>query len=104
MQKSAGSKVTITSEESFKIVGNLSDRSDLSDEMKDLCKKLPIYRIRKVDEKQNDADQMEDSIISEKDLIDAGKNWAKGNKMHDSIEIMFFLKKNELINGKLTFG
>ena len=68
--------MTITSEESFKIVGNLSDRSDLSDEMKDLCKKLPIYRIRKVDEKQNDADQMEDSIISEKDLIDAGKNWA----------------------------
>lgn len=93
MQKSAGSKVTITSEESFKIVGNLSDRSDLSDEMKDLCKKLPIYRIRKVDEKQNDADQMEDSIISEKDLIDAGKNWGKGNKMHDSIEIMFFFKK-----------
>ena len=82
--------MTITSEESFKIVGNLSDRSDLRDEMKDLCKKLPIYRIRKVDEKQNDADQMEDSIISEKDLIDAGKKFAKGNKMHVSIEIMFF--------------
>ena len=82
--------MTITSEEGFKIVGNLSDRSDMSDEMKDLCKKLPIYRIRKVDEKQNDADQMEDSIISEKDLIDAGKNFAKGNEMHDSIDIMFF--------------
>ena len=91
MQKSAGSKVTITSEESFKIVGNLSDRSDLSDdEMKDLCKKLPIYRIRKLEKKQSDADEMEDSIISEKDLIDAGKNFAQGNKMHDSIEIMFF--------------
>jgi len=93
VQKSAGSKVTITSEESFKIVGNLSDRSDLSDEMKDLCKKLRIYGIRKVDEKQNDVDQMEDSIINEKDVIDAGKNFAKGNKVHDSMEIMFFLKK-----------
>ena len=90
MQKSAVSKVTVTSEESFKIVGNLSDRSGLSDEMKDLCAELPIYRIRKINEKQNDADQMEDSIISEKDLIDAGKNFAKGNKMHDSMEIMFF--------------
>ncbi|XP_073229627.1 uncharacterized protein [Porites lutea] len=78
VQKSAGSKVTITSEESFKIVGNLSDRLDLSDEMKDLCKKLPIYRIRKLEKKQSDADEMEDSIISEKDLIDAGKNFAKG--------------------------
>ena len=79
MQKSAGSKVTITSEESFKIVGNLSDRSDLSDEMKDLCKKLPIYRIRKLDEKQNDADEMEDHV-QESDELDAPERVARGNK------------------------
>ena len=42
MQKSTDSKVTTTSEENFKVVGRLSDRSDLSDEMKDLCAGLPI--------------------------------------------------------------
>ena len=41
MQKSADSKVITTSEENFKVVGKLSDRSDLSDEMKDLCAGLP---------------------------------------------------------------
>jgi len=27
----------------LKVVGTLEDRSELSDEMKDLCEKLPIY-------------------------------------------------------------
>ena len=80
MPKSTDSKVTTTSEENFKVVGKLSDRSDLSDEMKDLCKKLPIYRIRKLDEKQNDADQTEDSV-QQSDELDAPERVARGNKM-----------------------
>ena len=72
--------MTTTSEESFKVVGKLSDRSDLSDEMKDLCAKLPIYRIRKLDEKQNDADQTEDSV-QQSDELDAPERVARGNKM-----------------------
>ena len=79
MQKSADSKVTTTSEENFKVVGKLSDRSDLSDEMKDLCAKLPIYRIRKLDEKQNDADEMEDHV-QESDELDTPERVARGNK------------------------
>ena len=79
MQKSADSKVTTTSEENFKVVGKLSDRSDLSDEMKDLCAKLPVYRIRKLDEKQNDADEMEDHV-QESDELDAPERVARGNK------------------------
>ena len=79
MQKSADSKVTTTSEENFKVVGKLSDRSDLSDEMKDLCAKLPIYRIRKLDEKQNDPDEMEDHV-QESDELDAPERVARGNK------------------------
>ena len=80
MQKSADSKVTTTSEENFKVVGKLSDRSDLSDEMKGLCAGLPIYRMRKMVEKQNDADEMEDHV-QESDGLDAPKRVAKGNKM-----------------------
>ena len=80
MQKSADSKVTTTSEENFKVVGKLRDRSDLSDEMKDLCAKLPIYRIRKMVEKQNDADEMED-YVEQSDGLDAPKRVARGNKM-----------------------
>ena len=79
MQKSADSKAITTSEENFKVVGKLSDRSDLSDEMKDLCAKLPIYRIRKLDEKQNDADEMEDHV-QESDELDAPERVARGNK------------------------
>lgn len=60
MQKSADSKVTTTYEENSKVVGKLSDRLDLGDEMKDLCAGLPIYRMRKMVEKQNDADEVED--------------------------------------------
>ena len=80
MQKSADSKVTTTSEENFKVVGRLSDRSDLSDDMKDLCAKLPIYRMRKMVEKQNDTDEMEDHV-QESDGLDAPKRVARGNKM-----------------------
>ena len=72
--------MTTTSEENFKVVGKLSDRSDLSDEMKDLCAKLPIYRIRKLDEKQNDADQTEDNV-QQFDELDAPERVARGNKM-----------------------
>ena len=80
MQKSTDSKVTTTSEKNFKVVGKLSDRSDLSDEMKDLCAKLPIYRIRKLGEKQNDADQTEDNV-QHVDELDAPERVARGNKM-----------------------
>ena len=72
--------MTTTSEENFKVVGKLSDRSDLSDEMKDLCAKLPIYRIRKLDEKQNDADQTEGNV-QHVDELDAPERVARGNKM-----------------------
>ena len=81
MQKSTDSKVTITSVENFKAVGRLSDRSDLSDEMKDLCTKLPIYRMRKLDEKQNDADQMDDRVQQSDEVDDAPERVARGNKM-----------------------
>ncbi|KAM7428787.1 hypothetical protein ABFA07_020281 [Porites harrisoni] len=77
VQRSADSKVTTTSEENFKAVGKLSDHSGLSDEMKDLCAELPIYRIRKINEKQNDADEMEDPIMDANDLVDVVKEGAK---------------------------
>ena len=72
--------MTTTSEENFKVVSKLSDRSDLSDEMKDLCAKLPIYRIRKLEKKQNDADQTEDNV-QQSDELDAPERVARGNKM-----------------------
>ncbi|XP_073229244.1 uncharacterized protein [Porites lutea] len=77
VQKSTDSKVTTTSEENVKVVAKLSDRSDLSDEMKDLCAKLPIYRVRKLDEKQNDADEMEDNV-QQSDELDAPERVARG--------------------------
>ena len=80
VQKSTDSKVTTTSEQNFKVVGRLSDRSNLSDEMKDLCAGLPIYRMQKMVEKQNDADEMEDDV-QESDGLDAPKRVARGNKM-----------------------
>ena len=74
--------MTTTSEENFKVVGKLKDRSDLSDEMKDLCAKLPIYRIRKLEKKQNDdADQMEDDVEQSDEVDDAPERVARGNKM-----------------------
>lgn len=73
--------MTTTSEETFKVVGKLSDRSDLSDEMKDLCAKLPIYRIQKLEKKQNDADQMEDHVQQSDEVDDAPERVARGNKM-----------------------
>lgn len=81
MQKSTDSKVTITSVENFKAVGKLSDRSDLSDEMKDLCTNLPIYRMRKLDEKQNDADQMADRVKKTDELDGAKRVDIIGNKV-----------------------
>ena len=82
MQKSTDSKTTTTSEENFKVVGKLRDRSDLSDEMKDLCAKLPIYRIRKLEKKQNDdAHQMEDDVEQSDEVDDAPERVARGNKM-----------------------
>ena len=74
--------MTTTSEENFKVVGKLRDRSDLSDEMKDLCAKLPIYRIRKLEKKQNDdASQMEDDVQQSDEVDDAPERVARGNKM-----------------------
>ena len=87
MQRSADSKVTTTSEENFKAVGKLSDRSGLSDEMRGLCAELPIYRIRKINEKQNDADQMEDPIMGANDLTDVAKEGVKG-KVVEAITII----------------
>ena len=81
MQKSTDSKVTTTSEKNFKVVGKLSDRSDLSDEMKDLCAKLPIYRIRKLEKKQSDADQVEDHVQQSDEVDDAQERVTGGNKM-----------------------
>ena len=81
MQKSTDSKVTIMSVENFKTVGRLSDHSDLSDEMKDLCTKLPIYRMRKLDEKQNDADQMDDRVQQSDELDDAKRVDIIGNNV-----------------------
>lgn len=108
MQKSRDSKVTTASEENFKAVGKLSDLSGLSDEMKDLCAELPIYRIRKINEKQNDADQMEDPIRGANDLIDVAKAGAKGNKIikskscscrsYNDYSIVSSFKKKGLIN------
>ena len=87
MQKSADSKVTTESEENFKAVGKLSDRSGLCDEMRGLCAELPIYRIRKINEKQNDADQMEDPIMDANDLTDVAKEGVKG-KVVEAITII----------------
>ena len=81
MQKSADSKVITTSEENFKVVGKLSDRSDLSDEMKDLCAGLPIYRMQKMVEKQNEADEMEDRVQQSDKLDDAKRVDEIGNKV-----------------------
>ena len=79
--------MTTESEENFKAVGKLSDRSGLSDEMKDLCAELPIYRIRKISEKQNDPDQMEDPIMGANDLTDVAKGGVKG-KVVEAITII----------------
>ena len=51
-------KMTPQSEETFKVVGKLNDRSSLSTEMADLCANLPIYRVVKGDVSQNDMGEM----------------------------------------------
>ena len=38
-------RVTPRTEVNLKVVSNLEDRSDLSDEMASLCAKLPIYQV-----------------------------------------------------------
>ena len=101
MQKSADSKVTTASEENFKAIGKLSDRSGLSDEMKDLCAELPIYRIRKINEKQNDADKMEDSIMGANDLTDVAKEGVKG-KVVEAITIIQFSHVLKLVKGLIN--
>ena len=61
--KGANPKVTAATEEKFKVVGELRNRSDLSDKMKALCVKLPIYQVRELDMSQNDdADQMDEQV------------------------------------------
>ena len=101
MQRSADSKVTTTSEENFKAVGKLSDHSGLSDEMKDLCAELPIYRIRKINEKQNDPDQMEDPIMGANDLTDVAKEGVKG-KVVEAITIIQFSHVLKLVKGLIN--
>ena len=101
MQKSADFKVTTASEENFKAIGKLSDRSGLSDEMKDLCAELPIYRIRKINEKQNDPDQMEDPIMGANDLTDAAKEGVKG-KVVEAITIIQFSHVLKLVKGLIN--
>ena len=101
MQRSADTKVTTESEENFKAVGKLSDRSGLSDEMKDLCAELPIYRIRKINEKQNDPDQMEDPIMGANDLTDVAKEGVKG-KVVEAITIIQFSHVLKLVKGLIN--
>ena len=101
MQKSADSKVTTASEENFKAIGKLSDRSGLSDEMKDLCAELPIYRIRKINEKQNDPDQMEDPIMGANDLTDVAKEGVKG-KLVEAITIIQFSHVLKQVKGLIN--
>ena len=101
MQRSADTKVTTESEENFRAVGKLSDRSGLSDEMKDLCAELPIYRIRKINEKQNDPDQMEDPIMGANDLTDVAKEGVKG-KVVEAITIIQFSHVLKLVKGLIN--
>ena len=39
------SQVKLTAEYKYEVIGSVSDRSDLSDEMAYMCAKLPIYHI-----------------------------------------------------------
>lgn len=93
--------MTTESEENFKAVGKLSDRSGLSDEMKDLCAELPIYRIRKINEKQNDPDQMEDPIMGANDLTDVAKEGVKG-KVVEAITTIQFSHVLKLVKGLIN--
>lgn len=93
--------MTTESEENFKAVDKLSDRSGLSDEMKDLCAELPIYRIRKINEKQNDPDQMEDPIMGANDLTDVAKEGVKG-KVVEAITIIQFSHVLKLVKGLIN--
>ncbi len=43
-------------EEEFEVAGTLDDRSSLNDEMAQLCAKLPIYLVVKVDRAPTDMD------------------------------------------------
>ncbi len=48
-------------EEKVKVAGTLDDRSKLNDEMAELCAKLPIYLVVKVDKAPTDMDEPVDS-------------------------------------------
>lgn len=39
------SQVKLTAEYKYEVIGSVSDRSDLSDEMASMCANLPIYHI-----------------------------------------------------------
>lgn len=65
LKKYASVKISPQNEATYKVVGKLDDRSGLSQEMRDLCASLPIYRIAKGDPDQNDtADQMNDAELT----------------------------------------
>jgi len=63
----AAVKLTPQSEKKLKVVGKLSDRSGLSNEMADLCANLTIYQVTEGAVNQNDADIMNDAV-QESDL------------------------------------
>ena len=54
----------------YKAIGKLDDRSGLSQEMRDLCANLPIYRVVK---QNNNADQMSDSGETDPAEVPAGE-------------------------------
>ena len=66
------------------VVGNLEDRSELSDEMEDLCAKLPIYIVIKGDVDPNDIPQITD--------FDDIPNTRKLYKIRRALQIFIFLK------------
>ena len=51
---------TAPTEIKLTVVGTLEDRSELSDEMADLCAKLPIYAVLQGDVDSTDIPQMTD--------------------------------------------
>jgi len=48
----------------LRVVGTLKDRSELSDEMADLCEKLPIFRVEG-DEDSTDVAQRTATVLRE---------------------------------------
>ena len=76
-------KINPQNEATYKVVGKLTDRSALSQEMANMCANLPIFRVVKGAPDQNDAaEQMNDADLALAENPRGEDRYDVGYRMH----------------------